>query len=166
MRTRLIPNARRPSWPRAIRRSQPAATARRSLGGTIIPASPITSAEFPLSACDPGNAAGHRLSQNIRPRVQVHLISRGLRSVDLVVIGSDCIGLGLVSQRFQTEGLSLKVLTFGSTGGLSAAKRGECDIAPIHLMDSDTGEYNRPFLTSDLELAFGYLRLQRRRVPA
>ena len=45
-------------------------------------------------------------------------------------------------------------------GGLAAAKRGECDIAPIHLMDPATGEYNRPLLTPELELIAGYRRLQ------
>jgi len=54
----------------------------------------------------------------------------------------------------------VKSLNVGSTGGLTAAKRGECDVAPVHLMDPGTGEYNRPFLTPDLELVAGYRRLQ------
>ena len=28
-------------------------------------------------------------------------------------------------------------------GGLAAAKRGECDIAGVHLLDPATGDYNR-----------------------
>jgi putative molybdopterin biosynthesis protein len=92
--------------------------------------------------------------------VQVQLIGRGLRPADLVVIGSDCVGLSVLLQRLQAEGLSVKVLNVGSTGGLAAAKRGECDIAPVHLMDAESGEYNRPFLTADLELVSGYRRLQ------
>jgi putative molybdopterin biosynthesis protein len=43
--------------------------------------------------------------------------------------------------RLQSEGISVKTLNVGSTGGLAAAKRGECDIAAIHLMDPETGEY-------------------------
>jgi putative molybdopterin biosynthesis protein len=62
--------------------------------------------------------------------------------------------------RLQSEGISVKALNVGSTGGLAAAKRGECDIAAIHLMDPATGEYNRPFLTAALELVSGYRRLQ------
>ncbi len=50
------------------------------------------------------------------------------------------------------RGSAVKALNVGSMGGLAAAKRGECDIAPIHLMDPETGEYNRPFLTPALEL--------------
>jgi putative molybdopterin biosynthesis protein len=92
--------------------------------------------------------------------VHVHLISRDLRPADLVVIGSDCVGLSAILQRLQAEGLSVKVLNVGSTGGLAAAKRGECDIAPVHLMDPESGEYNRPFLTPQLELVPGYRRLQ------
>ena len=92
--------------------------------------------------------------------VYAHLISRDLRLADLVVIGSDCVGLSALLQRLQAEGLSVKVLNVGSTGGLAAAKRGECDIAPVHLMDPETGEYNLPFLSPDLELVPGYRRLQ------
>jgi putative molybdopterin biosynthesis protein len=44
--------------------------------------------------------------------------------------------------------------------GLRLPKRGECDIATMHLMDPGTGEYNRPFLTPQLRLISGYRRLQ------
>jgi putative molybdopterin biosynthesis protein len=79
---------------------------------------------------------------------------------DLVIIGSHCVGLDVLIGRLQSEGISVKALNVGSTGGLAAAKRGECDIAAIHLMDPATGEYNRPFLTAALELVSGYRRLQ------
>jgi putative molybdopterin biosynthesis protein len=45
-------------------------------------------------------------------------------------------------------------------GGLAAAKRGECDIAGVHLMNPDTGEYNRHLLTPSLSLVSGYGRMQ------
>jgi putative molybdopterin biosynthesis protein len=44
--------------------------------------------------------------------------------------------------------------------GLAAAQRGECDVAGMHLLDPATGEYNRPFLTADLQLVPGYQRQQ------
>ena len=53
-----------------------------------------------------------------------------------------------------------KFLAVGSTAGLDAAKRGECDVAGIHLLDPKTDEYNRPFLTPALELVPGYGRVQ------
>jgi|SRR5262245_34574103 len=46
-----------------------------------------------------------------------------------------------------------------------AAKRGECDVAPVHLMDPETGEYNRPFLTDELEGGICHGRT-RRTLPA
>ena len=91
--------------------------------------------------------------------VEVQLIGRA-RLADLVIIGSHCVGLDVLIGRLQTEGISVKALNVGSTGGLAAAKRGECDIAAIHLMDPQTGDYNRPFLTPALELVPGYRRLQ------
>lgn len=42
--------------------------------------------------------------------------------------------------------MTAKLLSVGSTGGLLAAKRGECDIAGIHLMDPSTGVYNRAYI--------------------
>ena len=91
--------------------------------------------------------------------VEVQLIGRA-HLADLVIIGSHCVGLDVLIGRLQSEGISVKALNVGSTGGLAAAKRGECDIAAIHLMDPETGDYNRPFLTPALELVSGYRRLQ------
>ena len=92
--------------------------------------------------------------------VDVRLIGRAHRLADVTIIGSHCVGLDVIAGRLQSEGVSIKLLNVGSTGGLAAAKRGECDIAPIHLMDPATGEYNRPLLTPELELVQGYRRLQ------
>jgi putative molybdopterin biosynthesis protein len=92
--------------------------------------------------------------------VDVTLIGAHHKLADLVIVGSHCVGLDLLVGRVMSEGFSVRALNVGSNGGLIAAKRGECDIAGIHLMDPATGEYNRPFLTDDLELVPGYLRLQ------
>jgi putative molybdopterin biosynthesis protein len=92
--------------------------------------------------------------------VEVHLLGQGLRSADLVVIGSHCVGLDYLLGRLQERGLRTKVLAVGSTGGLTAARRGECDLAGIHLLDPATGTYNLPFLGDDLRLLPGYRRMQ------
>jgi putative molybdopterin biosynthesis protein len=92
--------------------------------------------------------------------VSVQLIGRERRPADLVIVGSHCIGLDLLIERLEAEGVTVKAMNVGSTGGLAAARRGECDLAPIHLMDPATGEYNRPFLDEGLELIPGYRRLQ------
>ncbi len=92
--------------------------------------------------------------------VEVTFIGARRRPADLVVMGSHCVGVDMLVGRLVKEGLSVKAIYVGSTGGLSAAKRGECDVAGIHLMDAESGEYNRPFLTEALELVAGYGRLQ------
>jgi len=92
--------------------------------------------------------------------VDVQLLGRDLQLADLVVIGSHCIGLDFLLGELQQQGVRSKFLAVGSTAGLDAAKRGECDVAGIHLLDPKTGEYNRPFLVPSLELVTGYGRAQ------
>src|SRR5262245_17286654 len=92
--------------------------------------------------------------------VSVQLIGRSRRLADLVIVGSHCIGLDAIIERLEAQGLAVKAMAVGSMGGLTAAKRGECDVAPIHLMDPATGAYNAPFLPAELELVPGYRRLQ------
>ena len=92
--------------------------------------------------------------------VDVQLLSKGLELADLVVIGSHCIGLDFLLSELQSRGVTTKLLTVGSSAGLAAVRRGECDIAGIHLLDPKTGEYNRPFITPELELIYGYGRSQ------
>jgi putative molybdopterin biosynthesis protein len=92
--------------------------------------------------------------------VNVQLLGRELQLADLVVIGSHCIGLDYLLGQLENEGVRSKFLAVGSLAGLEAAKRGECDLAGIHLLDPETGEYNRPFLTPALDLIPGYGRLQ------
>jgi putative molybdopterin biosynthesis protein len=92
--------------------------------------------------------------------VEVTLIGGRHRPADLVLVGSHCVGLDVLIGRLAREGLSVKAIHVGSTGGLAAAKRGECDAAGIHLMDPASGEYNRPFLTEALALVPGYARTQ------
>jgi putative molybdopterin biosynthesis protein len=92
--------------------------------------------------------------------VSVQLIGGGRRLADLVVIGSNCVGLDLIVERLEAQGIAVKTMNVGSTGGLAAARRGECDLAPIHLMDPAAGAYNRPFLAPGIDLIPGYRRLQ------
>ncbi len=92
--------------------------------------------------------------------VEVTLIGRDVAVADLVVIGSHCAGLDLIASELSRHGLRVKLLAVGSQGGLSAAERGECDLAPIHLLDPETDCYNEPFLNSGLRLIRGYRRMQ------
>ncbi len=93
-------------------------------------------------------------------QVQVRLIGRGLELADLVVIGSHCVQLDLLLTQLQQRSIRSKFLAVGSTAGLMAAKRGECDVAGIHLLDPLTGTYNSPFLNDSVTLVEGYVRSQ------
>lgn len=92
--------------------------------------------------------------------VAVQLLSRRSVGADLVSIGSHCVGLDALMRRLQGEGLQTKSMHVGSQGGLAAVRRGECDLAGIHLMDPDSGEYNRPYLDPGMHLVPGYVRMQ------
>lgn len=92
--------------------------------------------------------------------VQVQLLGRGLDPADLVCIGSHCVGLDYLLGQLQDRGWRTKFLAVGSTGGLQAALRGECDLAGVHLLDAASGQYNRPFLRPGLSLLTGYQRQQ------
>ena len=92
--------------------------------------------------------------------VEVTLLGRDLRPADLVVIGSHCVGLDFLLSEMHRRGWRTKMLAVGSTTGLEAAQRGQCDIAGIHLLDPATGQYNDPFVTPELKLVRGYGRMQ------
>jgi putative molybdopterin biosynthesis protein len=92
--------------------------------------------------------------------VEVTRLGQQLEPADLVIIGSHCVGLDLLVGKLMRQGVRAKLMMVGSMGGLAAAKRGECDIAGIHLMDPATGEYNRPMLADGLTLVPGYGRMQ------
>ena len=92
--------------------------------------------------------------------VRVQLLGGHVEPADLVIIGSHCVGLDLLIGKLTARGIRTKALYVGSMGGLAACKRGECDIAGIHLLDPASGEYNRPLLTAGLSLVPGYGRMQ------
>ncbi len=92
--------------------------------------------------------------------IKVQLLGRELQLADLVVIGSHCIALDYLLGELLKQGVRSKFLAVGSSGGLYAAMRGECDLAGVHLLDPNTGVYNRTYLTPGLELIPGYGRLQ------
>ena len=91
---------------------------------------------------------------------KVTLFTPHVRVPDLVIVGSHCTGLDLVTAPLAHAGLTVRTVAVGSLGGLAAAKRGECDFAPIHLFDDKTETYNVPFLTEGLELVPGWRRMQ------
>jgi putative molybdopterin biosynthesis protein len=93
-------------------------------------------------------------------RAEVTLFTPHVRVPDLLIVGSHCTGLDLVTAPLARAGLLVRSIAVGSLGGLAAAKRGECDFAPIHLLDETTERYNTPFLADGLELVPGWRRMQ------
>jgi len=81
-------------------------------------------------------------------RVQVKLFSKDIKLPDLVFIGSHCLGIDLIYKlmRKHWPNINMRILNMGSTGGFMAIKRGEADIAGVHLLDEKTGTYNIPFI--------------------
>ena len=92
--------------------------------------------------------------------VEVTLFTPHLRVPDVVIVGSHDLGLDRLVGRLAQAGHAARLIAVGSLGGLAAARRGECDLAPIHLLDPKTGVYNAPFLTPGLELVEGWRRMQ------
>ncbi len=92
--------------------------------------------------------------------VEVNLFTAHARAPDLVAIGSHCVGLDAATAPLARAGLLVRSISVGSLGGLASAKRGECDIAPMHLLDEKTGEWNTPYLSAGLELVPGWRRMQ------
>jgi putative molybdopterin biosynthesis protein len=90
----------------------------------------------------------------------VRLFSPHVRVPDYVIMGSHCTGLDAVAAELGKAGRSSRILALGSLGGLAALRRGECDIAPIHLLDPATGACNAPFLGEGMTLIKGWRRLQ------
>ncbi len=92
--------------------------------------------------------------------VRVQLLGVGLRTPDLVVMGSHCPGFDLLLSRLRHEGVRSRALWIGSLGGIEAAKRDECDLAGAHLYDARTGTYNVPFADRRVMVVRGYGRMQ------
>jgi putative molybdopterin biosynthesis protein len=93
-------------------------------------------------------------------RAAVTLLSRDIRPPDLTILGSHCPGLEPVLNVLSERGVRARIVAIGSLGGLHAARRGECDIAPSHLFDANSGTYNAPFLDDSLTLVEGWRRMQ------
>jgi len=102
------------------------------------------------------------LTDSVPPgtRTEVTLFGRAVTPPALAVVGSHCLGLDAVVGHLAEAGLSARILATGSQGGLAALRRRECDIAPIHLLDPESGAYNAPFLAPGMRLIPGWRRMQ------
>ena len=99
-------------------------------------------------------------SLDANSEVQVTLIGSAARAPDLVIMGSHDVALDVVVGAIAERGYSTRTLAVGSLGGVAAASRGECDIAPVHLIDPQSGQYNVHLVTPGLTLVPGWQRMQ------
>ena len=91
---------------------------------------------------------------------QVTLIGSAAHAPDLVIMGSHDVALDVMVGALAERGVSVRTLAVGSLGGVAAASRGECDIAPVHLIDPLSGQYNKHLVTPALSLVPGWRRMQ------
>ena len=100
-----------------------------------------------------------RTSVDPGTHAKVTLIGQA-RAPDLVIAGSHCVALDAVLSALSAQGILARTIAIGSMGGVAAARRGECDLAPIHLMDPASGIYNEHFAKDGLTLVRGWQRMQ------
>jgi putative molybdopterin biosynthesis protein len=93
-------------------------------------------------------------------RAAVTLIGSAARAPDLVIMGSHDVALDVVVGALAERGISARTIAIGSLGGVAAASRGECDLAPVHLIDAQSGTYNKHLLRPGLALVRGWRRMQ------
>jgi len=91
---------------------------------------------------------------------RVTLIGEAIRAPDVVIMGSHDIALDAVVSVLAERGFSARTIAVGSQGGVAAAERGQCDVAPVHLIDPATGEYNKHLLSHGISLVKGWQRMQ------
>jgi putative molybdopterin biosynthesis protein len=91
---------------------------------------------------------------------RVTLIGAAARAPDIVIMGSHDVALDVMVGALAERGHSARTIAVGSQGGVAAAQRGECDVAPVHLLDPATGVYNRHLLSPGLALIKGWRRMQ------
>jgi putative molybdopterin biosynthesis protein len=90
----------------------------------------------------------------------ITLIGEATRAPDLVIMGSHDIALDIVVSALAERGFGARTIAVGSLGGVAAVSRGECDLAPVHLVDPATGVYNEHLVAHGLTLVPGWRRMQ------
>jgi putative molybdopterin biosynthesis protein len=93
-------------------------------------------------------------------RARITLIGEAAQMPDLVIMGSHCVALDVVLGALADAGMNARTLAVGSMGGVVAAERGECDLAPVHLLDPAGTAYNTHLLRPGLALVKGWQRMQ------
>lgn len=93
--------------------------------------------------------------------VKVRLFSEEITFPDLLIVGSHCLGIDVITRMMAAKGFTVRSINAGSMGGLRAIRKGIADVAGIHLLD-ESGIYNEPFVKDikGASLVKGYIREQ------
>jgi molybdate-binding protein/DNA-binding transcriptional regulator YhcF (GntR family) len=69
------------------------------------------------------------------------------------IVGSNDLALDLLVSRVKYENpeITVQITAAGSLGGLLAIQEGKADMAGIHLLDEETGQYNYPYVEKVLK---------------
>jgi molybdate-binding protein/DNA-binding transcriptional regulator YhcF (GntR family) len=69
------------------------------------------------------------------------------------IVGSNDLALDLLVSRlkYKNPEIEVQITPAGSLGGLLAIQEGTADMAGIHLLDEETGEYNYPYIKHTLQ---------------
>jgi molybdate-binding protein/DNA-binding transcriptional regulator YhcF (GntR family) len=69
------------------------------------------------------------------------------------IVGSNDLALDLLVSRVKYENpeITVQITAAGSLGGLLAIHEGKADMAGVHLLDEETGEYNYPYVKKVLK---------------
>lgn len=69
------------------------------------------------------------------------------------IVGSNDLALDLLVSRikYKSPEIEIQVTPAGSLGGLLAIQEGTADMAGIHLLDEESGEYNYPYIKHTLQ---------------
>ena len=83
-------------------------------------------------------------------KLEIQLFGRELTPPSLVAIGSHCVGVDIAFTLLRERDTDFlgRTINVGSVGGFHAVKRGEADVAGVHLQDERSGEYNVPFVST------------------
>jgi putative molybdopterin biosynthesis protein len=99
--------------------------------------------------------------------IEIHLISDQIKPPALQIIGSQDLAMTRLEELFETRypGMTIRSVGVGSSGGVTAVRRGEAHLAGVHLLDPEKG-YNAWLAEKeDVIVIPGFYRMQGLIVP-
>lgn len=94
------------------------------------------------------NRLRETIAKSVSPHKEANKLEKKFEMPELTIIGSNSVGIYLViEEMLQKKEFTYEVVNVGSSGGLNAIMLGDADIAGVHLVNPETGEYNISFLS-------------------